>query len=250
MRYTIISSSPDEPQASLFTEKRVRRKEPSVFQIVSPIVLLAFGLILGIALERFHDTPRTSTFHCGEDASISRLNSTSDTIPEVCFSSHVKQKVRHYPEFEAPPPEEESEPIWDALIPDGLGYIIHPDLSPNITVVAVFHQLHCLYLIRRAYYIRSPENQTKDFDTGIARHPHVGHCFDYLRQSLLCAADSSLEPTNERVNGNANWGFEKTCRDYGSVKSWAERWKAFDIGGSFVPFHLEKGEQDGDSHMR
>lgn len=101
------------------------------------------------------------------------------------------------------------------------------------------------YLIRRAYYTSIPNTQGEDFDTGIERHPHVGHCFDYLRQSLLCSADSSLEPTDERVNGNPNWGFGKQCRDYENVKRWAEKWRAFDIEGSFVPFHLEHGVQDG-----
>lgn len=102
------------------------------------------------------------------------------------------------------------------------------------------------YLIRRAYYTSNSDAQGEDFDTGIERHPHVGHCFDYLRQSLLCSADSSLEPTNERVNGNPKWGFDKQCRDYEDVRRWAEKWRAFDIEGSFVPFHLEHGVQDQD----
>ena len=78
-----------------------------------------------------------------------------------------------------------------------------------------------------------------DFDVGIERHPHVGHCFDYIRLSLLCAADSNLEPKNENVNANPDWGFERQCRNYEEVKEWAETWRAFDIEGSFVPFPLE-----------
>lgn len=36
----------------------------------------------------------------------------------VSLFAWVKQDVRHYPEFEAPPPETGgSEPVWDSLVP-------------------------------------------------------------------------------------------------------------------------------------
>ncbi|KAL4935902.1 hypothetical protein BDV06DRAFT_233879 [Aspergillus oleicola] len=214
----------------------------AIFTNVAPIaIVFALGLALGAAAMRMF--PLNPAL-CGQ-----RLSRDIITIPQVCISSRVTQNVRHYPEFEAPPPPEGGpEPVWDELIPDGLGYTVHPDLSPNMSVVAVFHQLHCLYLIRRAYYseLRSRSDSDammEDFDTGIHRRPHVGHCFDYLRQSLLCHADSSLEPTNESVNDNLNWRFDKECRDYEEVKAWAAQWKVFDIQGSFVPFHLEDEER-------
>lgn len=66
--------------------------------------------------------------------------------------------------FANPPPESGgSEPVWDSLIPsmnpntlacsnetvldrllDGLGYVKHPDLAPDLSVISAFHQLHCL----------------------------------------------------------------------------------------------------------
>lgn len=53
--------------------------------------------------------------------------------------------------------------------------------------------------------------------------PHIVHCFDYLRQSLMCAADTNLEvlDKNRKTNG---WGREKKCRDYWSVVEFAERY--------------------------
>ncbi|KAL4860740.1 hypothetical protein BDV12DRAFT_208890 [Aspergillus spectabilis] len=246
MRYTRLSNTPDGINQDIPTGKTEKSKIITAFQIAATLVIFALGLVLGVVFVNTVDRTgaKSPASHCGDEGSISINTPADDDVPEVCFPSRLKQSVRHYPEFESAPPEAGSEPVWDALIPDGLGYIIHPDLSPNISVIAVFHQLHCLYLIRRAYYIPTPENQTKDFDTGIARHPHVGHCFDYLRLTLLCAADSTLEPTTEKVNGNPKWGFEKQCRDYESVKNWAEKRKAFDIRGSFVPFHFD----DQDSH--
>lgn len=148
------------------------------------------------------------------------------------------------------------------------------EFAPNLSVIGAFHQLHCLvcisrsfqpqrshqnnaplnpksckdspekandiqYLIRRAYYAdtatASHNTRRSTFDVGVDRHPHVGHCFDYLRQSLQCASDSSLEPVTERVVGNPNWGFQRQCRDYEGLKRWAEKWAALDIPPSFIP---------------
>ena len=55
-------------------------------------------------------------------------------------------------------------------------------------------------------------------------HDHVAHCFEYLRRSIMCAADTNMEhldPVSYKVSG---WGQEKKCRDYGKVYRFAERW--------------------------
>lgn len=96
-------------------------------------------------------------------------------------------------------------------------------------------------MIRRAYYTNSTrEIQKEDFDLGIDRFVHVGHCFDYLRQGILCSADSGLESVREGVNINIdfNWGFQRVCRDYQGLKAWAEKWRAYEIKGSFIPSEL------------
>ena len=52
--------------------------------------------------------------------------------------------------------------------------------------------------------------------------PHMRHCFDYLRQALLCAADSTLEPFRTDLGGVTGWGFPRMCRNYDELKEWAE----------------------------
>jgi len=52
---------------------------------------------------------------------------------------------------------------------------------------------------------------------------HLRHCFDYLRQSFICAADANLEPVDVEQGGVSGWGFERKCRDFQAVKDWAER---------------------------
>ncbi|OAG25532.1 hypothetical protein CC77DRAFT_1005130 [Alternaria alternata] len=67
---------------------------------------------------------------------------------------------------------------------------------------------------------------------------HITHCFEYLRQALMCAADTNLEVTHQMVGedgeefiGTEGWDTARVCRDYEAVKEWAEAWRAGDAGG-------------------
>ena len=86
------------------------------------------------------------------------------------------------------------------------------------------------YTLRRIYY-SPPDSELKDFDFGIERSPHASHCFDYLRQSLLCSADSSLEPAEASMDGFFGWGFRRECRDYDALRDWATMFRVFEGHG-------------------
>ena len=60
---------------------------------------------------------------------------------------------------------------------------------------------------------------------------HMRHCFDYLRQSLMCAADATLEPVDAALGGVTGWGAERVCRDYAALAGWAEERRASDARG-------------------
>lgn len=55
---------------------------------------------------------------------------------------------------------------------------------------------------------------------------HMRHCFDYLRQSLMCASDTTLEPLDPELGGVTGWGVMRKCRDYQTVINWAEAHRA------------------------
>ena len=61
------------------------------------------------------------------------------------------------------------------------------------------------------------------------------HCFDYLRQALMCAADMTLEPLRPTPKGKMpgvnGWGVQHTCRDWEKVRSWTEKRRATEEGG-------------------
>lgn len=178
----------------------------------------------------------TAGFFIGLSLPQKRLASWSlpDTVPQV-FIGLSTETFQYNESFATPPPQEGGqEPVWDSLIPNGLGYVKHPTLAPNLSVISVFHQLHCLYTLRRAYYaISVDQHKLEDFDFGIERAPHAAHCFEYLRQALMCSADSSIEPAGKRVEGFLGWGFQRQCRDYGGLMAWAEKWRAFN-GQGFI----------------
>lgn len=55
-------------------------------------------------------------------------------------------------------------------------------------------------------------------------HHHIRHCFEYLRQSIICLADSNLEEMNYTARGVSGWQTERTCRNFKELSEWADEW--------------------------
>jgi hypothetical protein len=55
---------------------------------------------------------------------------------------------------------------------------------------------------------------------------HASHCFNYLRQGILCSMDSTLEGSGEGSGAADGSGQLHICRDRGEVIPWLEssRW--------------------------
>jgi len=197
--------------------------QPIIFNLA--IFLLIFAaFVAGVFVSPGLLTPTTN--------SASQLTETAPRIP----LKWIPKTFSHNESFATPPPLSGGpEPIWDSLIPNGLGYIKYPPSSPNASVLSAFHQLHCLYTLRRIYY--STGDDLQDFDFGINREEHAEHCFEYLRQSIQCSADSTLEPAGH-VEGFLGWGFKRECKDMGYLMGWAEKWRAFDGLGFIARPHI------------
>ncbi|TRX88553.1 hypothetical protein FHL15_010592 [Xylaria flabelliformis] len=122
---------------------------------------------------------------------------------------------------------------WLPLSSDARGYIQVPNYAsyanlgnPYIVAIdrtsdgpaymmSVFHQLHCLsYIVDHYQRGYAGANLTEE----IAHHS--AHCFDYLRQSIMCAADTNLEGETEAGPG---WGSDHQCADYDAVLDWANK---------------------------
>ncbi|KAF2215108.1 hypothetical protein CERZMDRAFT_5536, partial [Cercospora zeae-maydis SCOH1-5] len=82
--------------------------------------------------------------------------------------------------------------------------------------LSVMHQLHCLY--------EKARNGVKD---AMIDH-HTPHCFDYLRQAVMCSADMSLERASLDDQGKIElavdgWGNHHKCRSWEAVEAFAAR---------------------------
>ncbi|KAI0292632.1 hypothetical protein B0F90DRAFT_1736757 [Multifurca ochricompacta] len=99
---------------------------------------------------------------------------------------------------------------WGTQLPaDGF-----TDLGPSQRpfLLAMIHQMHCLDVIRVGFVTNR---------TGSAQH--ITHCLRYLRQTILCKADTTLEETMFEYMGDG-WhagasgvGMIHRCRDWTAV---------------------------------
>lgn len=117
---------------------------------------------------------------------------------------------------------EDTVSTWWANLATDLGYV---RLGPEhrIFSISTHHAQHCLYFFARE--LSQPKPRKVD--------GHIQHCMNYLRQSILCAADTTLEPPDwqmrnyklERVGG----GWTRKCRDWtvlrGFVKGNFDEWR-------------------------
>ncbi|KAL0955850.1 hypothetical protein HGRIS_002052 [Hohenbuehelia grisea] len=100
---------------------------------------------------------------------------------------------------------------WDSIVPEGSGIAFLGDASESAPfVVSMWHQIRCLNHIRTAL--------VNEVDTGF-NYEYTHHCFQYLRQSILCAADTTIEPLDEAA-GRPKSNATHTCRDWQQVHGW------------------------------
>lgn len=58
--------------------------------------------------------------------------------------------------------------------------------------------------------------------------PHIEHCFDFLRQGLMCNADLALEPfvasdgVTRITKGTSGWGTMHQCRSWDKLLEWVD----------------------------
>ena len=95
----------------------------------------------------------------------------------------------------------------------------------NTYVLAVFHQMHCLYHMQA--YMDTLAMQIRAGNMTLDEHKlkHNDHCFNYLRNAVMCAADTTLEPREEEEGSKGvipGEGVAHTCRDWTQVDNWTE----------------------------
>ncbi|KAG6018507.1 hypothetical protein E4U41_003831 [Claviceps citrina] len=230
---------------------------------ISAAVLAVANVLLGALLvvqfqsgSRHHDTASVSSAAAmayaqahrhhghGHDAAerpvpvpmggLPRVDVQPDWLPPEEWRTEVFRLQQIYGEE----PVGTAKEAWLAMIPkrhvgtEGKGFVVvrndtqlpnmpglrHPEHEQQ-ACVAVFHQMHCLYITYAAYWNARAGN----FDE--IPPEHLIHCWDYLRQSLMCASDTSLEwvhPLDSAPGQTSGWGYQHTCKNFDAVFEWTE----------------------------
>ncbi|KAL0564193.1 hypothetical protein V5O48_017862 [Marasmius crinis-equi] len=144
----------------------------------------------------------------------------------VTFHSAVHNDTTEY----MGPPSPEVDQAWDDLYKFGLSRIpeqeaklipwktirIPGDPTHYAVALDVFHQLHCLNVIRRGFH---PNYYSKE------EQWHIDHCIEHLRQAITCSSDVSLIvwkwfPEKNKTLGLS--GTPHTCRNFDKIYEWAK----------------------------
>lgn len=91
--------------------------------------------------------------------------------------------------------------------------------------IEVFHQLHCLNLLRQAnhkshYAPLGGDTAAEPEDL----HGHLDHCIDALRQFVMCQSDTNVFPFRFPFNDGDPWpdySSPRVCRNFQKVRQWA-----------------------------
>ncbi|KAI0512719.1 hypothetical protein F5B22DRAFT_290807 [Xylaria bambusicola] len=167
----------------------------------------------------------------------------------VGFAPQFSQQIRKFSPDPGFVPEntsqffsEATKKKWLDILPKGLGYleVKDPGKYKNIpTNVATFkdrfvvatsmtHQLHCLHAIAEAYSALTSDSTRVPTDA----EWHVAHCFDYLRQGIMCCGDVALEGDQttfpEGVEGSDGWDAKHVCKDYSQILEYLNENRASD----------------------
>lgn len=114
---------------------------------------------------------------------------------------------------------------WYSSFPSTLGFV---RLGPKHRLygISMFHQLHCLQHFTTAIVTRPTTKLEWD---------HISHCMNYMRQMVLCASNTRLEPLKESPEGLKvdGLGLEHRCRDWTRLWEIAEEnhkmWRLEDL---------------------
>ncbi|KAI0022069.1 hypothetical protein F4780DRAFT_735450 [Xylariomycetidae sp. FL0641] len=112
------------------------------------------------------------------------------------------------------------------LNPDISLAITDPEGKPGYRVaIEVFHQLHCLNLLRQHVY--KDHYAPMGGDTAAPHKDlegHLDHCIDALRQFVMCQGDVGVFSFNYPFNDGDPWpdySTPHTCRNFESIRTWA-----------------------------
>jgi len=126
--------------------------------------------------------------------------------------------------------------LWKEMMPIGAGFVRVPNPrqydmpaskpmlddpeDAEIYSISMTHQLHCLAVLRHVIREYAKGNKSRFAGAG-----HEYHCLDYIRQSILCAGDTTLDYAEMSdgyglagSGGFSGAGSKHQCRDWNAIR--------------------------------
>ncbi|KJZ71930.1 hypothetical protein HIM_08686 [Hirsutella minnesotensis 3608] len=101
-----------------------------------------------------------------------------------------------------------------------------------VAMIEVFHQLHCLNLVRQYTWFLAGKYEMPPPDlmgSPVGNRMHVDHCIETLRLALMCSSDVTpffirVDP-NKPLGQSADFNSHHRCRNFQKINSWMdENW--------------------------
>ncbi|KAJ7120701.1 hypothetical protein C8R43DRAFT_1034024 [Mycena crocata] len=221
--HSVPNDAPEDGPEEKYLPPHTSRFPHLVPTLVAVICLQTVALVL--AFSRKSPSHATRLYSPAQD-----LIEETITVYPLGFGSDLSPfQVSSSPELDK---------AWDDLYNFGISRIPKQQaaLLPNktspipgdpgyyIAELDVFHELHCLNMIRKAldpdYY---PDWNIKNVQHS---REHVSHCVDWIRQSIMCHADTSVivwqwSPRYNQTTPRAR--IPHTCRKFEPILEWGRQ---------------------------
>ncbi|KAH7139073.1 hypothetical protein B0J11DRAFT_516014 [Dendryphion nanum] len=221
---------------------RSRFARSPIFYVVDVILVLAVGFLLF----RRHSHEKIQQFDLNSDITgyapqIDHRLVTFTKQPYFISNHSSLESLR------------EAREHWKTLVPPGQGFVrldeeraknralpkpikwTDPTKDGSFYGTAIVHSIHCLYSIMAEYDALALGLKSKQHDT-----LHMDHCFDYIRQSLMCAGDTTLAG-EDFPGGSYQFEVVHVCRNWDQIYDWldenrpSDKWQFGEEELSWVP---------------
>ncbi|KAK8139506.1 hypothetical protein PG984_002886 [Apiospora sp. TS-2023a] len=133
-------------------------------------------------------------------------------------------------------PSPDSNAAWDSLMPSGRGFVlvenpIEYNLGPGIPTDGMIREMYFASVHGDKADVYGEESLSGT-ELRQQQMVHIGHCFDYLRQAVMCAGDMTLEGAMLLPNGQIGpagvdgWGATHQCRSWDQAVDWTLQHRA------------------------
>ncbi|OAL49065.1 hypothetical protein IQ07DRAFT_512276 [Pyrenochaeta sp. DS3sAY3a] len=202
------------------------------------VFMLLFGILI-CELSVLHRQP----------PSLQLSGEINDLVPNFSTEQKIfRADDRYASDHKTPSSINATKQSWIDLMPQGGGFLavssptshtLPPPMhfpqtgSSDIYALAVFHQLHCLMHISAFMDTLVMKLRNRDFALNEGEIGHNDHCFNYLRNALMCCGDTALEGQAQAemfhgVAGTDGTGGMHVCRNYDQIVGWAEKMRVTD----------------------